>query len=198
MLASNATRVPLRVPRWAAPITLVLTLCGLGVAIYLTIAHYDTHVTLVCSANGAINCEKVTSSAQSKVFGIPVAVLGLAYFVVMLPLHLPAAWRSNDPRIRFGRVLYCLAGVGFICYLIYAEAVIIKAICLWCTSVHAITFIIFVVTALATALSLPAVPAFDGGDLDDLDEEYDEPDDETPPAAGEFRSDGQSRSGPER
>jgi len=163
---------PLRVPRWAAPIALVLTLFGLGVSIYLTIAHYDTHVSLVCSANGAINCEKVTSSAQSKVFGIPVAVLGLAYFVAMVPLHLPAAWRSNDPRIRFGRVLYCVAGVGFICYLIYAEAVIIKAICLWCTSVHVITFIIFVITALATALSLPVVQheyddADDGADLDD-------------------------------
>jgi uncharacterized membrane protein len=183
----------LQVPRWAAPIALVLTLFGLGVSIYLTIAHYDTHVSLVCSANGAINCEKVTSSAQSKVFDIPVAVLGLAYFVAMVPLHLPAAWRSNDPRIRFGRVLYCVAGVGFICYLIYAEAVIIKAICLWCTSVHVITFVIFVVTALATALSLPVVQhEFDDGeDLDDSDGDVDDVDDVddgtadgTPPTRG--------------
>jgi uncharacterized membrane protein len=178
-------RPSLRVPRWAAPIALVLTLCGLGVSIYLTIAHYDAHVSLVCSANGAINCEKVTSSAQSKVFGIPVAVLGLAYFVAMVPLQLPAAWRSNDPRIRFGRVLYCIAGVGFICYLIYAEAVIIKAICLWCTSVHVITFIIFVVTALATALSLPVVQhGYDDDDADadagaDIDDDVDDVDDDT-------------------
>jgi uncharacterized membrane protein len=132
-----------------------LSLVGLGVAVYLTIAHYDTSVTLACSSNGAVNCEKVTTSAQSEVFGIPVALLGLAYFVAMIPLQLPAAWRSGDPLVRFGRVAYCVAGIGFVCYLIYAEAMLIKAICLWCTAVHVVTFLIFVVTAFATAVSFP-------------------------------------------
>ena len=44
--------------------------------------------------SGAINCEKVTTSPQSYVFGIPVAMLGLVFFVPMLVLCLPAAWRS--------------------------------------------------------------------------------------------------------
>lgn len=143
----------MRFPRWAPPIALILTLAGIGVAIYLTIAHYDTGVSLVCSSKGAINCEKVTTSAQSKVFGIPVAVLGLAYFVGMLPLQLPAAWRSADPRIRWGRLVYAAAGILFVFYLVYAEAVIIKAICLWCTSVHVLTLLLFVLTGFATALS---------------------------------------------
>jgi uncharacterized membrane protein len=143
-------------PRWAAPVALVLTLIGIGVAIYLTIAHYDTHVSLVCSAKGAINCEKVTTSAQSKVFGIPVALLGLAYYVGMVPWHLPAAWRSADPRIRLGRLVYCASGIVFVFYLVYAEAIIIKAICLWCTAIHVITLIIFMLTVFATALSVPA------------------------------------------
>ena len=153
-------------PRWAAPVALLLTLAGIGVAIYLTIAHYDTHVSLVCSAKGAINCEKVTSSAQSKVFGIPVALLGLAYFVGMVPLHLPVAWRSADPRIRIGRLAYCASGIVFVFYLIYAEAMIIKAICLWCTAIHAITLVLFTLTVFATALSVPAslVEVDDGDD----------------------------------
>ena len=145
----------MRFTRWAPPIALILTLAGVGVAIYLTIAHYDTGVSLVCSSKGAINCEKVTTSAQSKVFGIPVAVLGLAYFVGMLPLQLPAAWRSADPRIRWGRLGYAAAGIVFVFYLVYAEAIIIKAICLWCTSVHVLTLLLFVLTGFATALSYP-------------------------------------------
>lgn len=161
----------MRAPRWASPIALVLTLAGIGVAIYLTIAHYDAHVVLSCPATGVINCEKVTSSAQSKLFGIPVAVLGLAYFVAMLPWQLPAAWRSADPRIRYGRLLYCASGVIFVFYLVYAEAVIIKNICLWCTSVHVITLLLFIVTGFATALWYP--------DADDLDE-VDDVDDELP------------------
>lgn len=151
----------LQVPRWAAPVGLVLTVAGIGVAIYLTIAHYDTGVSLVCSSKGAINCEKVTTSAQSKVFGIPVAVLGLAYFVGMLPLQLPSAWRSPDPRIKWGRLAYCAAGIGFVFYLVYAEAVIIKAICLWCTSVHVLTLLLFIVTGFATALLFPSSDDFD-------------------------------------
>ena len=153
-------------PRWAAPVALLLTLIGIGVAIYLTIAHYDTHVSLVCAAKGAVNCEKVTTSPQSRVFGIPVALLGLAYYVGMLPWHLPAAWRSADPRIRIGRLAYCASGIVFVFYLVYAEAMIIKAICLWCTVIHATTLIIFMLTVFATALSVPAseVEVDDGDD----------------------------------
>jgi len=158
-------------PVWAAPACLVLTAIGIGIATYLTIAHYDTHVSLVCSAKGAIDCEAVTTSAQSKVFGIPVAVLGLAYFVGMIPWHLPIAWRSADPRIRFGRLIYGLSGIGFVCYLVYAEAVIIKKICLWCTGVHIVTLLIFVVTVFATALAIPTdVVDDDEADDDELEE----------------------------
>jgi uncharacterized membrane protein len=165
----------MRFPRWAPPIALILTLAGIGVAIYLTIAHYDSGVSLVCSSNGAINCEKVTSSAQSKVFGIPVAVLGLAYFVGMLPLQLPAAWRSPDPRVRWGRLAYTAAGILFVFYLVYAEAVIIKAICLWCTSVHVLTLLLFVLTGFATALSYPDDGSPHDADLDLEDAEGVEP-----------------------
>jgi uncharacterized membrane protein len=148
-------------PGWAAPVGLFLTLVGIGLATYLTIAHYDTHVTLACSSKGAINCEAVTTSAESKLFGIPVALLGLVYFVGTLPWHLPAAWRSPDPRIKIGRLLYGASGIGFVCYLIYAEAIVIKKICLWCTGVHITTFVLFIVTVFASALAIPTDPEQD-------------------------------------
>ena len=34
--------------------------------------------------------------------------------------------------------------MGFVLYLVSAELLIIHAICLWCTAVHVITFILFV------------------------------------------------------
>jgi uncharacterized membrane protein len=161
-------------PVWAAPVCLLLTAIGIGIATYLTIAHYDTHVSLVCAAKGAIDCQAVTTSAQSKVFGIPVAPLGLAYFVGMIPLNLPVAWRLADPRIKIGRLIYGLAGIGFVCYLVYAEAVIIKKICLWCTGVHITTLVIFVVTVFASALAVPVEVVAD--DADDEDEVEDSDD----------------------
>jgi uncharacterized membrane protein len=140
--------------RWQPIATLLLSLAGLGVSTYLTITHYDTHVALVCSGNGAINCRKVTTSPQSMIFGIPVAVLGLAFFLPMIALSLPRAWRSADRRIHLARLALSITGVGMILYLIIAELFIIKAICLWCSGIHVITFILFVIIVTATPIVL--------------------------------------------
>lgn len=155
--------------RWQPIATLLLALAGLAVSIYLTVTHFDK-VALVCSSNGTINCEKVTSSPQSVIFGIPVAMLGLVYFVPMVLFCLPAAWRSADRRIHLARLALSVVGVGMIVYLIIAELFLIKAICLWCSSVHVITFVLFVIIVT----SAPAV----------LAPGYGEPDGDRLPAAG--------------
>ena len=124
--------------------TLILSLYGLGASIYLTIAHYDTHVSLICSDRGLINCEEVTTSAESIVFGIfPVAVLGLAFYLFMVAINSPWGWRLNWPAVRWLRLGSVIVGMCFVLYLIYAEVDEIHAICLWCTSVHVATFLIF-------------------------------------------------------
>jgi len=157
--------------RWQPLVTLLLSLYGLGASIYLTITHFEPKA-LACVSNATFNCEKVTQSPQSEIFGIPVAMLGLAFFVPMLVLCLPAAWRSADRRIHLARLVLSVTGVGMILYLIVAELFIIKSICLWCSSVHVATFLLFVVIATAS----PAVldPAYgtggpDAGELADAD-----------------------------
>jgi uncharacterized membrane protein len=131
--------------------SLLLVLAGLAVATYLTVEHYTAAKTLACPETGVINCQKVTTSAQSAVLGIPVALLGLLFFAALVPLCLPATWRSGHRAIRWGRVVFALIGVGFVVYLIYAELFVLDAICLWCTAVHAITIALFAVIALGTA-----------------------------------------------
>jgi uncharacterized membrane protein len=140
-------------PRWLPWVTVALVVAGLGVSVYLTIEHFTASTTLACPDTGTINCQKVTTSAQSKFLGIPVAVLGTAYFLGMLPLVLPAAWRSGDRRLRLVRLGASALGVLFALYLIYAELFVIDAICLWCTVVHVLTFALFTVVALGTALT---------------------------------------------
>ena len=139
--------------RWQPVATLLLSIFGLGVSVYLTITHFDK-VALVCASNGTINCEKVTTSPQSVIFGIPVAMLGLVFFVPMIVLCLPAAWRSSDRRIHLARLVLSITGVGMIVYLIIAELFIIKAICLWCSSVHIATFLLFVIITTASPIVL--------------------------------------------
>jgi uncharacterized membrane protein len=144
------------VPRWLPLTTLPLALAGLALAGYLTVEHFTASTTLACPNTGVINCQKVTSSAQSTVAGIPVAVLGLVFFAVMMPACLGVAWRAGHPTIRWGRALLALAGVGFVFYLVYAELFVLDAICLWCTAVHVITVVLFGAIAWGTAMVEPA------------------------------------------
>ena len=113
---------------------LVPAVLGLAVAAYLTVEHYEGSSTLACPDTGTINCLKVTTSSYSQVAGVPVAVAGLAYFVVMVALLLPAAWRIRalDPV----RVAGAVAGVGTVVYLVWVELFKLDALCLWCTAVH--------------------------------------------------------------
>ncbi len=132
-------------PLWYQLATWALAIAGLGVSTYLTITHYDSSVPLACSDKGVINCALVTSSAESMVFGVfPVAVLGLAFFVVMTAALSPWAWRLKFPQLTWIRVASVIVGIGFVLYLVYTELFTLDAICLWCTSVHVLTFLLFV------------------------------------------------------
>jgi uncharacterized membrane protein len=147
-----------RSPRWAWWITLPLALLGLADSIYLTVAHYSDTVKLVCSDTGSINCAKVTTSSQSEIFGhIPVAVTGLGFFIVAVAFMTPWAWRARSPIIYWLRVGGVTAGLGMVIYLVWVEAVQLKAICLYCTGVHIITFLLFL-TVLAAYLLRPLDP----------------------------------------
>jgi len=136
---------------WLQVATFVLALAGLGVSIYLTIAHFTESTLAGCSESGLVNCTKVTTSPQSYVFGIPVAVLGLAFYLFAVAIMSPWAWRASRREIHLLRMASLVVGIGFVLYLIYAELFIIGSICLYCTSVHAITFVLFVLTAIAAA-----------------------------------------------
>src|ERR1700690_3469317 len=100
-----------KAPRWAAPVSLLVCLLGIAVAGYLTYAHYTDARNLACSDRGVVNCAKVTTSTQSHFLGIPVAVLGLAYFVAMTALCLPWAWRRPERIVRIARLVATGGGV---------------------------------------------------------------------------------------
>lgn len=139
------------VPAWVIGTSALLVLVGLADAAYLTLTHFTTTVHLACTASGTIDCEKVTTSPQSYILGVPVAVLGLAYFAVAAVLCAPPAWRSPQPLVRYARLAWAIGGVCTVVYLIYAELFEIDAICLWCTLVHAVTIALFIVVVVGEA-----------------------------------------------
>ena len=79
------------------------------------------------------------------------AVLGLAFFVFMLAINSPWAWRSRQPLIPMARLASVLVGIVFVLYLVYTELFTLNAICLYCTAVHIITFLLFALVMFSAA-----------------------------------------------
>jgi uncharacterized membrane protein len=159
----NENEAPAGRPLWFEITTLVLAVIGLGISAYETYAHYNGSHLLGCSggAHATFNCTAVITSSQSMVFGvIPVAILGLAFYVVAVPLFSPWGWRwkglgrlgLTQHTIGWLRLGSAIVGMGFVMYLIYAEVYQIGDICEYCTGVHIVTFLLFCMTAVAAAL----------------------------------------------
>lgn len=141
-------------PRWLVPTSLALCLFGIGVSAYLSYEHLTANRSLACIGGpGDTSCLTVTTSAWSYLLGIPVAYLGLAWFVVMTVLCLPVVWRLPDRRIDWVRLALVIAGLIMVLYLVWAELFRIHAICAWCTTIHVDTFLLLGVIAAGQILS---------------------------------------------
>jgi uncharacterized membrane protein len=140
--------------RWVGASAFALSLVGVGLSTYMTIAHFTEATILACSGSGELNCTAVTTSPQSRVFGIPVALLGLGCFVVMSVLLSPPLWRRGVRWLALSRTTLAGTGLLFVFWLVAAEVLIIGHICLWCTGVHVVMIALALVLTRATPAQL--------------------------------------------
>ena len=148
-----------RVPGWVPAASLGLSLVALAVASYLTVTHYTDPTALACPDTGIVNCALVTTSSWSVVLGVPLAVLGLVWAVVMTVLTVPRAWRSGAGWVDGARLAVSGAGAAMVLYLVYVELFRIGAICLWCTAMHVVAVCLFGVILIGGAASSQPQPA---------------------------------------
>ena len=146
---------PSRQPLWLQIVSFVLAILGLGISAYETYAHFNGSHLAGCptGGHGTFNCTAVITSPQSMVFGvIPVAVLGLAFYVAAVPLFSPWAWRVQRREVHLARLGSVIVGMAFVMYLIYAELYQIGEICEYCTGVHIVTYLLFCITVFSVAI----------------------------------------------
>ena len=92
-------------------------------------------------------------------FGVPLAVLGLVWAVVMTGLTTPWAWHSSARWVDGARLVVAGAGAAMVLYLVYMELYRIGAICLWCSAMHLTAVCLFGVVLGGRAASSKPLPA---------------------------------------
>ncbi len=103
----------------------LLAIVGIGIAGYLTYAHYaDSGVFCIAGGGG---CEQVQRSRYAELAGVPVALLGLGAYVALLV----TALLPGRAAAAAGTVV-ALVGAIFSAWLLYAQLALIDAVCQWC------------------------------------------------------------------
>jgi uncharacterized membrane protein len=130
--------------RNASFVVLVLAILVSGYLSYLKVANVDA----VCVEAAVFDCGTVLNSFYSEINGVPIAWLGLAVNLiatVLLILEPRVAFLQRfGVALIFGLILFAFL---FSMYLIYVQAVLIKAYCPWCLSHEGLITILFGLSA---------------------------------------------------
>lgn len=134
----NKLLIAPRIDSWSLPLFAIL---GLGIGIYLTSVAF-THSEAMCGPVG--DCLSVQTSPYSKLFGIPMALWGVGYYLGILALWLMQRILSGSLRLRLtiGLLAFGIFGVLFSVYLTGLELFVIHAVCLWCLASAVLTLMI--------------------------------------------------------
>ena len=117
-----------RISRGLAIAFLVISFLGFLDATYLAVEHYRGVIPPCGILKG---CEEVTTSAYSQVFGIPVALGGSIFYLLIFILSVLRFERENDKFLRFAAYLTPLGLLASLWFL-YLQLFVIKAICIYC------------------------------------------------------------------
>lgn len=117
---------------------LFFILLGIADTAYLSYEH-ATNFIPPCPAHSIlgsfIDCGKVLSSSYSQFLGIPVAYLGLFYFLILLFLY----FKISKKLLFLISIFALIASV----YLVYLQFFVLHAICIYCMVSAGINFGIF-------------------------------------------------------
>jgi uncharacterized membrane protein len=128
-------------------LTALIALVGVFVATYLAFYKAGFIGSLAC---GTGSCETVQQSPWANLFGLPVAVWGVGYYLAVFALAFAGTlerW-GDDRRITLALLLLTAWGVIFSGYLTYLELFVIHAICRYCVVSAVLALVLFVLCFL--------------------------------------------------
>ena len=167
----------MRVSRLKLLILIIMSAVGFVASSYVLIVFYTLHQTLVCRPSGSyfgiqLDCGAVLDSPYSKILGVPLELLALAYFMVNMAMVYVIAFGS-DRAFRFSLqalFLWRFIGVAIVPYLVFVELFLLHAICIYCTLMHVAILIDFVVISYLLFFGEKSLWAMGFEEIETLDE----------------------------
>jgi uncharacterized membrane protein len=146
----------MRISRLKLLILLVMSAIGVWASSTVLIIFYTLGRQLPLCPTGSYNvfgltirldCGAVLSSPYSVVFGVPLEVLALVYFLVNIGMVFVIAFASDRAARMTVNLLFAwrFIGVALVPYLVFVELFLLHAICVYCTIMHAAILIDFAV-----------------------------------------------------
>lgn len=117
----------------------VLSFAGIAVSSYALWQHYAPLGAAFCNLGETFSCDLVNKSEFSELFGVPVAGIGIAGYIVLGAFAVFALLRPDRAASVLPWMLAAsFAGFAFSAYLTYLEFFVIGAICILCIASQAI------------------------------------------------------------
>jgi len=147
----------------ARKLLIAFALLGLVASSAATWVHYhlikNPDFSSFCDINATISCKQAYLSRYGSVGGVPVAVGGLVFFVLVLLL----VWGSTGKsRIADSAPAYIFAAstlaLAVVLYLAYASFFVLKEVCPLCVTTYAAVIGIFVISGGASSVPMSSLP----------------------------------------
>lgn len=132
--------------RW---VLIVFAVFGIVVSSLALREHYRTDAS-PCSINERWDCGIVNKSPYAMLFGVPVAVIGIAGYLLLGVLAFMRAYRFA--------LVAALVGLGFALYLAHIESAVLGVWCIYCVislGIISLISLLVLATVIAAAISRP-------------------------------------------
>jgi uncharacterized membrane protein len=125
---------------------LAFAFIGMAIASYDVIGIYNNW--LLWCPPPIDGCNTVAYSPDGRIFGVPIGVYGLIFYLIMIVLAALLAFFRSSHRLRLVALLYAVIGVLFSIYFFYLDLAFIRAFCIYCL-ISAILTVLLLIYAIA-------------------------------------------------
>lgn len=143
---------------------LAFAMLGLAASIVASVVHYrvltNPGYSSFCDVNSTVSCTQAYLSPYGSFLGVPVAVTGVFFFLLIVLLVAfggapKSAARESVPAYVFA---FSTIGLAFALYLAWASYIQLKTFCMVCAATYVAVIALFIVSGGATSFPMTTLP----------------------------------------